>query len=67
MWSYYFSTFTKIFRGPEGLEIGVVEALLLLLGIGEIERGARPDMVDVPLAVVIPMHPRLELALKVEH
>lgn len=67
MWSYYFSTFTNIFCRPERLEVGVVEALLLLLGISKVERGARPNVIDVPLAVVIPVHPLLEFALEVEH
>lgn len=44
-----------------------MEALKLLFGVGQVEAGAGPDVVDVPFALIVPGHALREHAFKVRH
>lgn len=59
--------FRQVVGSPKGLKVGLVEALALLLRVGEVEAGAWLDMVDVPQALVGPGHARLKLAFQMGH
>ena len=60
-----------VFSSPQGLEVGEVEALALLLWIGEIKTDAWSNVIDFPPhkaiwpSVVLPCHPRLKSCFKV--
>ena len=53
--------------GPERLKVAVVEARFDLLWVGQIERGNRTLVVDVPLAVVLKRHAGFKLGGEVCH
>ena len=40
--------FDAIIDSPQGLQVSIVEALPLLLGVGQVKTGAWPNMVDLP-------------------
>ena len=62
-----FSALLQVVNGPKWLQVAPVKAYFLLLGFGEIEACARPDVVDMKLAIPLPRHARRELRLNVFH
>lgn len=56
-----FIGFAEVVGSPKRLKISPSEAGALLRRVREIKAGARHDMVDMPLAIVLPSHARLKL------
>ena len=55
--------FREILRRPQRSQIRKMEALALLLEVGQVEACTRPPMVHMPFALVFPGHAWLELLL----
>ena len=61
------SSLAHVVEGPERLQIAVVEGSRLLFRIGQIERAQRFDVIDMPLASVIPRHSPQEFRFQMAH
>ena len=60
--SFPLITFGKVVCCPQGLKVAVVKALTLLLKISQIKRCAGANVVNVPFAVIVPIHAWLKLS-----
>src|SRR5439155_23285963 len=61
------SSLAHVIGSPKWLPIAVVEGDRLLFRIGQIERAQRFDVIDMPLASVIPRHSPQEFRFQMAH
>jgi hypothetical protein len=61
------SSLAHVIESPKRLQITVVQGDRLLFRVGQIERAQRFDVVDMPLAPVIPRHSRQEFRFEMAH